>query len=535
MSRIYFTYFCFIICLQGILIKKINAQQAGNTVVKVEKWDRFEMVLPAKIIGNPFTDVTLSATFKHGSTSIEVKGFYDGNSIYKIRFMPVDTGLWLLTTKSNNKQLSVKKGSFYCTPSANVYNHGPVKVWDTYNFKYADGTVYYPFGTTIYAWTHQPMWLQDTTLATLRQSPFNKLRFCVFPKDYSYVKNEPPLFPYEKKQALAGGTKWDFTMFNPLFFQHLERRIQDLEKAGIEADLILFHPYDKGRWGFDSMGRENDLRYLEYIMARLSSYRNVWWSMANEYDFVKSKTKEDWLLYSKTVHEQDPYNHLCSIHNGSVLFENWLPYFSHASIQIGAAVEDFGRANLLRDAYLKPVIYDEVCYEGNLPLRWGRLSGEEMVHAFWQSIISGTYATHGETYLNKDSIVFWAKGGKLVGTSVTRIQFLKMLLDKGPGPLHLADEWKDVSTAQYDSTYYLIYFGKNLASEWLFNIPKKGASATGTKFRAEIIDTWDMKITPVVDTFQLNNPVDYRIMDKNLKKIRLPLKPYMAIRLIKVK
>ena len=24
-----------------------------------------------------------------------------------------------------------------------------------------------------------------------------------------------------------------------------------LNRLGIEADLILFHPYDKGRWGFD--------------------------------------------------------------------------------------------------------------------------------------------------------------------------------------------------------------------------------------------------------------------------------------------
>ena len=29
-------------------------------------------------------------------------------------------------------------------------NHGPVKVDGTYNFKYADGTRYYPVGTTSY-------------------------------------------------------------------------------------------------------------------------------------------------------------------------------------------------------------------------------------------------------------------------------------------------------------------------------------------------------------------------------------------------
>jgi hypothetical protein len=75
---------------------------------------------------------------------------------------------------------------------------------------------------------------------------------------------------------------WDFRRFNPVHFRILEQRIRDLQELGIEADLILFHPYD--RWGFSCMGRENDLFYLRYVMARFAAYRNVWWSLANEYD-----------------------------------------------------------------------------------------------------------------------------------------------------------------------------------------------------------------------------------------------------------
>ena len=35
----------------------------------------------------------------------------------------------------------------------------------------------------------------------------------------------------------------------------------------IEADLILFHPYD--RWGYATMPAEADDRYLRYVIARL--------------------------------------------------------------------------------------------------------------------------------------------------------------------------------------------------------------------------------------------------------------------------
>jgi len=95
------------------------------------------------------------------------------------------------------------------------------------------------------------------------------MRMCIFPKSYVYNENEPEFYPFL-------GTR-----FNPAFFEHLEKRIQQLCESGIEADLILFHPYD--RWGYSKMPREADERYLRYVIARFAAYRNVWWSLANEF------------------------------------------------------------------------------------------------------------------------------------------------------------------------------------------------------------------------------------------------------------
>ncbi len=76
---------------------------------------------------------------------------------------------------------------------------------------------------------------------------------CVFPKWYNYVEEEPQFYPYKIKSQKKDNKgilkfEWDFTRFDPSFFQHLEKRIDDLNKLGIEADLIIFHPYDKGKW-----------------------------------------------------------------------------------------------------------------------------------------------------------------------------------------------------------------------------------------------------------------------------------------------
>jgi hypothetical protein len=401
-------------------------------------------------------DVELSARFTQGGRSVTVPGFYDGDGVYRIRFMPEQVGEYAYQTRSNKAELDGKKGRFTAVkPSAG--NHGPVRVRNTYHFSYADGTPCYPIGTTCYAWTHQTDRLQEQTLATLKKAPFNKLRMCVFPKRYAYNTNEPPVYPFAGQSPRA----WDFSRFNPAFFRHLEKRVAQLRDLGIEADLILFHPYDRGHWGFDRMTAAVDDRYLRYLIARLAAYRNVWWSLANEYDFMKEKKESDWDRLFQVVARSDPYGHLRSIHNGTRLYNHTHPWVSHASIQNGSAVADFGRAVLLRDVWRKPVVFDEVKYEGDIAERWGNLSALEMVHRFWQGAIAGTYVGHGETYRHPEDLLWWARGGVLRGKSPERIAFLRKVLEEGPRQgLEPIDKWQDARTAGKKGEYYLVYFGK---------------------------------------------------------------------------
>lgn len=171
----------------------------SNTFVgAAEKWGKFEVVFTGPSTGNPFTDNWLTADFIKGSKKITTNGFYDGNGVYKVRFMPTKAGEWNFRTKSNSRELNNKTGKVTCVdPSAE--NHGPVTVNGTYNFSYADGKKYYPFGTTIYAWTHQPHALQEETPRSLANGPFNKVRMCVFPTTYVHVETPPELYPYKLK------------------------------------------------------------------------------------------------------------------------------------------------------------------------------------------------------------------------------------------------------------------------------------------------------------------------------------------------
>lgn len=74
--------------------------------------------------------------------------------------------------------------------------------------------------------------------------------------------------------------------------------------------MILHHPYDEGHWGFDRMTAQADERYLRYVVARLAAFRNVWWSLANEWDFMKAKREADFERFGQIVAAADPHRHL---------------------------------------------------------------------------------------------------------------------------------------------------------------------------------------------------------------------------------
>jgi hypothetical protein len=495
----------------------------------VERWGTIEIALAGPSAGNPFVDVDLSAVFRQGQRMFTVAGFYDGEGKYKIRFMPDSVGKWEYETRSNRPALSGKRGNFTVVDPASG-NHGPVRVKNTFHFGYEDGTPFWQVGTTSYAWIHQGEQLEQQTLLTLAAGPFNKLRMTVFPKRYTYSTNEPALYPFEGRAPSA----WDFSRFNPAFFRHLEQRVSQLRDLGIEADIILFHPYDKGHWGFDRMPADVNERYLRYVVARLASYRNVWWSMANEFDFMKEKKPQDWDRYFQVVQASDPYQHLRSIHNGALLYNHNKPWVTHVSIQNGAATEDYERAVLYRDIYRKPVVFDEVKYEGNFPQRWGNLSPQEMVLRFWEGAIAGTYVGHSETYLDPNEVVWWAKGGALRGESPARLAFFRKILAESPAEgLEPIDKWQGYPFAGKAGEYYLGYFGAEAPTTWPFALARPGL-AEGMRFKAEIIDTWNMTITPVDGIFRVTKRDNYTFADKDGRGITLPGRPYIALRIVRV-
>ena len=414
-------------------------------------------------------------------------------------------------------------------------NHGPVRTAGCH-FAYEDGTPHFSFGTTCYVWELQDDALIAQTLDTLSKAPFNKIRFCIFPKHYDYNLHEPRSYPYEgtpmdssvltkenfwNYTGKTEGNHFDFTRFDPAHFRHIERCIEKLGRLGIEADLIVMHPYD--RWGFSRMTPEQDDLYWRYVIARFAAYHNVWWSLANEYDLMPQKSIADWERYAKILCDEDPYTHLRSIHNCMAFYDHSRPWITHCSIQRQDYYRTTEYFDELRARYNKPVVGDEIAYEGNIQHGWGNISGQELVRRYWEAMLRGGYAGHGETFLHESGRLWWSHGGVLRGESPARIAFLRKLVEEQGVPLTVYRHSFDEICAAADSPINLMqpvpdlllyYYGFSRPSfrEFYFD--------DTTPLRAEVIDTWNMTIADA-GTHTGHFRVD------------LPGHEYMAIRITK--
>lgn len=509
----------------------------------MEQYRMCELVFDGEIREDNWAQVDLTAKLQCGERILEGRGFYAGDGVYKVRFLPDAAGCWEYEVSGCIEA----KGSVEVAPA--LKGHGMVKA-EGQHFVRQDGMLFHPFGTTVYALIHQEDGLMETTMKSLGNAPFNKVRFCVFPKHYDYNHNEPPLYAFEKNEEGS----WDVNRPCIAFWDRLDDIVLRLEDMGIQADLILFHPYD--RWGFSGLTQEENLIYLDYLTRRLSAMPNIWWSLANEYDLCGGKTMEDWRRIEEFVAAHDGYHHLLSNHNCFKIWDFTRPNVTHASIQTKALHNVFE----WRKKCGKPVVIDECCYEGNIRSFWGNISGKEMTNRFWRVVTMGGYCTHGETFLDSEQeILWWSRGGVLKGESPARIGFLRELVENLPGPLEPVitkmaellcmsseqvqevleklpeeevfvramlrmdkEERKDFLVSEFtyqghcgEDAYLTFYDGRCCAQDVL-ELPEEYA------YRVELIDTWNMTRTVLEE----------RASGKT--KLSLPGKEGMAVLAVKV-
>ena len=454
----------------------------------------------------PFTQSFRAVFTGPDGKKTKVRGFYDGEDQYVLRFMPEKPGEYRFRTESSCPALHGQSGTFRCLPSG---RHGRVVPSGLY-LEHADGTRHFSAGTTCYAWIYQPEHVREETLRELANGWFNKLRMCVFPKRYLYNEEEPELYPFEGTPG-----HFDYDRPNVKLFQRLDAMVERLGAMGIQADIILFHPYDDERWGFSDMSAEQDRRYIRYVTARLAAYENVWWSAANEYDLFrkgyKAKTKS-WDGILRCIRESDPFGHMLGIHQCFRVYDHRHSAVTHCSLQrtgMYVSTETTGR---FQEKYKKPVVWDEINYEGDIKPTFGSCTPQELTRHFWEAAIRGASAGHGETYDSPDRILWWSKGGTLRGESPQRIRFLREIMqDYGCPRFSCCQNEEQLPAGQEEDKVLAWYFGNTQSRKQDLVLPQRNG------YRLEVIDTWNMTRC-VLDG-----------LHRGVTEVELGQKPYMAV------
>ncbi len=152
-----------------------------------------------------------------------------------------------------------------------------------------------------------------------------------------------------------------------------------------------------------------------------------------------------------------------------------------------------------------------------------------MTEKFWRGFVNGGYVGHGETYVTENPVTFpnkssdilwWSKGGNLKGESPERIKFLRGIIETAPAylkPVPLIASWLPYAAIGIENEFYLAYFNDDQPGSAIIDL------AENSVFSVEIIDTWEMTITPIEKKFSGHS------------LIVLPAKPYIAVRIVKQK
>ena len=128
----------------------------------------------------------------------------------------------------------------------------------------------------------------------------------------------------------------------------------------------------------------------------------------------------------------------------------------------------------------------------------------------------------------------------MVGQSPPRLAFLKKILESGPPEgIEPIDQNYETHFGGKAGEYYLVYFGTEQPTAWKFALPRdppnKNALREGMKFHVEVLDTWNMTITPIDRVFTTGKLAGSVFPAVGDPTIPLPGTPDMALRIELIK
>lgn len=244
-------------------------------------WMKYEKTFEStKTYENPLYNLArFKVQFQSPSGRLKtVNGFWDGQKTWRVRFMPDEIGQWSFVSFCSdtlNSGLHAIKGTFECVSHQNqhdIYTKGNiVHPKGSYYLTHADGSPF--FYTACTAWngtlkSTPQEW--ETYLKDRAKNHYNVIQFTTT-QWRGGDKNSEGNIAFEGSGRIT---------INPTFFQHLDKKIDEINRYGLVAAPVLL-------WALPvSTGRELSPGYYlpeaeaillaNYMVARYGGNQVIW-------------------------------------------------------------------------------------------------------------------------------------------------------------------------------------------------------------------------------------------------------------------
>ena len=415
----FFRYFCsypnLLLISSLIVVFLLCCKAEDSPLSTVPRWGVAEFELSyQEPLENPFVEVQAEAVFTapEGKEMIRVEGFYDGDTMWRFRFVPRVQGIWKadLALKRNGREVASAREWFDCKGEK---GRGFLEqsALNPYRLQYEDGTPFYSVGI-------QPCGHAGAGLdGPLRgQGDWRTVDMDTYLQAFHGAAN---LFRIQLGTGTRAGCAREIMTDELGLYRYnldacrlLDETFTLLGKYGFATILIPFQ--DMSLWHTDStvFGTNKDVQgwknirnteavepvrhYLRYLIARYAAYTDIW-ELFNEDVY----TPDDWLAeIASFVKSLDPYSHLITTNYERPLAAWNDIVTAHAYMGTpawevdGYLAKEFARLK----SFNKPVMYTEFGNQGTLsnrdPVKW-RI-------AVWTA------------FINESSMLFWSMGGILL-------------------------------------------------------------------------------------------------------------------------
>lgn len=400
---------------------------------------------------NPVRDIELKTIWQHEKTLriVQVYGFYDGDgkgskegNIFKVRFCPVETGVWsLISVQSNDNKLNGQHQGLKIEV-VNSEHHGfwehdresPGNRW----YKRSDGSHQYITGNTMYSFLSEYFEgkptggnIKDDIINNSEY--FKKVRFAITGDRYPNPTSKPFL---DEIGIPTDDGNYSHRPNPEWFFNRTDLAVQIAYDKDLITDLIINGPDALGSRSIlkAEKNRSDPTPILKYIAARYGSFPNVWICLSNEYDIQKPNyTCKEIVMAGEIIRKFLPYWTPVSVHASSNDWDenlNTSPWFDHVIIQNKLKKVDQSADKIIWNYILggadHPVVNDELAYEGNGD-GW---SEEDVIEAFLGAFVGGGYASTGHKPANKVGHYFAGNFKASEHTAADNLLWFRKMVDK---------------------------------------------------------------------------------------------------------